>query len=590
MLYIRILILLAVFMGYTALLNYKYHIRVEFAPAIISCVISVLMLFAGILNVFIPAVRLITVGGLVSFAYTVIKQKWPTKFTIRREYIIAFMWILILGYFAVLIRGSHFIHYDNFSHWAIIIKTMLINNRMPNFQDSLVMFQAYPLGSSLFIYYVCKIIGDTDACYIFGQIVLLVSFIFPLSSFVSKKNWSAGVIISAFSVYALISNISIYDLLVDTVMPLAGLSLFCIIKFESNSLDENRVNRLIFEIMPISIFLLQVKNSGVFFCLICWVYFFIRFKSFEIRNRRKIIVLLKFAFYDIVLPLVTTYLWKKHVQLVFGSGDTFKHAISLKNYKNIFGEKTPENIIDIGKKMIVKLTDIHNESFAPMLATTILVIVLIVLNWLIKEKRQAITHVKNLLAVYVIIATYVISVYLMYIFSMPLGEAVDLAGYERYMLTLDIFIFGMAIVFVLSDKAANNNLMVIMFFIISILPIWPIKNSIVSLVKRQDYSITTRGQLQKLLKDNGVAAEKSYLIYTNGNNGSPGYIYYLARFELWSNNVTTTASDDLNNYSDSWDSYDYIIMFTPDEFSNAWLEKNGFSDYANTEKTVISLQ
>ena len=164
---IRLIVLLEVYLGFFVILNYKLHIRAEFIPAIITCSISSVMLFAGYLNIFIVFIIIITTFGIAGFIYVMVKKIYIN--ISKRDWIIISLWMIVVLYFAILLKDSHFTHYDDFTHWATVVKAMLTRNRMPNFRDYLISFQAYPLGSSVFIYYVCRIIGKADSCYSIGK-------------------------------------------------------------------------------------------------------------------------------------------------------------------------------------------------------------------------------------------------------------------------------------------------------------------------------------------------------------------------------------------------------------------------------------
>lgn len=45
-------------------------------------------------------------------------------------------------------RGRMFVWYDNFSHWALVVKNMLLTDRFPTFLDTRIIFQEYPMGSA----------------------------------------------------------------------------------------------------------------------------------------------------------------------------------------------------------------------------------------------------------------------------------------------------------------------------------------------------------------------------------------------------------------------------------------------------------
>ena len=53
-------------------------------------------------------------------------------------------------------------HYDNFSHWAVVVKNMLITHRFPDAYSAMIDFKSYPLGSSSFLYYFCSVVGSEE--------------------------------------------------------------------------------------------------------------------------------------------------------------------------------------------------------------------------------------------------------------------------------------------------------------------------------------------------------------------------------------------------------------------------------------------
>lgn len=155
MLILRNSIFLISLLGYFIFLNKKYKIEAEFIPAIFVASCSTLMFIAGLLNIMVIMTILITIIGLILFFYNI---KYIPNIAKKRAGIVFVIYFSIIIYFMFLLNGEHFTHYDNFSHWVTVIKSMLINNRMPNFLDSMIQFQSYPLGSSIFIYYYCKVV------------------------------------------------------------------------------------------------------------------------------------------------------------------------------------------------------------------------------------------------------------------------------------------------------------------------------------------------------------------------------------------------------------------------------------------------
>lgn len=83
-------------------------------------------------------------------------------------------------------------HYDNFSHWAVIVKNMLTTNHFPTVQDELIAFKDYPPGTSVFIYYVCRFWGNSQGMMLMAQNALLLAGFFAIFGMIREKEdfWS----------------------------------------------------------------------------------------------------------------------------------------------------------------------------------------------------------------------------------------------------------------------------------------------------------------------------------------------------------------------------------------------------------------
>ncbi len=314
--------------GSISLLMVKWRLPAEYAPAVVCAAVSSTMMAAGFLNVMRLAAAIIFIAGLACAAVYGKRALLQS----RRGQIVLLIWLGLLVWFAFVLNDARLTHFDNFSHWAVAVKDMLLHDRMPNFQDTdVLMFQAYPLGSSVFIYYVSTLVGQQEWHWMFAQVILCVSFLLPMLAAVKKP---AASLLGMPVLWAciLVFNVSIYDLLVDTVMPLAGAAAFCVLALD----DGSDPVRPLWTTFPLYLFLINVKNSGIFFVVVCWAYYLIK-------NRRHVLGgvhrLRPFFLWSVLPPLAALYLWKCHTALVFAAGDTVKHAMTLKNFSAVISHK-----------------------------------------------------------------------------------------------------------------------------------------------------------------------------------------------------------------------------------------------------------
>lgn len=125
-------------------------------------------------------------AGLIALIYFIIHERgisW-VKCYFKAGYVyFGFVIIVVL----LSVNGKVFSHYDNFSHWALVVKQMLSTNRFPNFEDTVIVYQEYPLGSAAFIYYVAKIVGVAESVWMFAQAYMTLACILPIFIFCKKK-------------------------------------------------------------------------------------------------------------------------------------------------------------------------------------------------------------------------------------------------------------------------------------------------------------------------------------------------------------------------------------------------------------------
>lgn len=154
-------------------------IRIHFLPSLtIAAQVSVLFL-AGLWNLLPEATAALYLLGFFGLFLRVLREK---TLGFLRKYVdfgYAALAILLVGT-ALAVREKMFLHYDNFSHWALVVQEMLINNRFPNFADTLITFQAYPLGSATYIYFFAKLVGASEPLQMLAQAYAIAASILPL--------------------------------------------------------------------------------------------------------------------------------------------------------------------------------------------------------------------------------------------------------------------------------------------------------------------------------------------------------------------------------------------------------------------------
>ena len=255
------------------------------------------------LNILSEAVFFLLVFGLAGFiGHTVLEKGKNLNFYLRMEFIFLAAGLLILFFY---LQGKLFTHYDNFSHWALVVKTMLRTNRFPSFETPIITYRGYPLGSSVYIYYTAKLIGEAEPLQMLGQGYMLLTCMLPLFRDNRRNRWLVFILMLFAGNFFLAYNVQPSELLVDTLLPLAGMSALLFTRSCKNT--DRRENLFIILFLT---WVLQIKNSGAFFALIAGGAYLMTAK----RNHR-----FWCGFACVMTAFFSLFLWNRHCKYVFGS-------------------------------------------------------------------------------------------------------------------------------------------------------------------------------------------------------------------------------------------------------------------------------
>ena len=157
-------------------------------------------------------------------------------------------------------------HYDNFSHWAVVVKYMLVTDRIPDAASAIIDFKSYPLGSSSFLYYVWRIVGNGEGVMLVAQAMLLfASFYAVFGAIRDQKRFLLAALLglgcSAMAYFNI--SIRINNLLVDFLLPALALAVIGVLLVE-----RKKFFTACLAVLPVLGLLTIVKNTGIFFALL----------------------------------------------------------------------------------------------------------------------------------------------------------------------------------------------------------------------------------------------------------------------------------------------------------------------------------
>lgn len=569
----KVFILLLSFLGYTVYLKKKFDLKIEFAPIVICSSIGILMFLAGIFHIMPIATFAILILGLIQLRL-IKKDSFNTEEIVKLS-----VFFLVALYFLNYLKNSMFIHYDNFSHWALVVREMLETNALPTSASKLIEFNSYPTGTAGFIYFISKIVGNSEGIKSFAQMILLLSSIFSLTVFINKKNWYLSIVLVALSIYFFVYNVFITNLLVDTILPVLGIAIVAILVYYR----DYDLEKILKFTMPIIAFLPIIKNSGIFFTIISIVMIYLLINKTDISKK-------KFIGYSIVPSLVLMLLWKLHVMITFGENGASKHSVSLKNYSKVISDKSFKDISNIISNFMDKILQINNFVAIFMIMITIVFIIMYIIYKYNHKNYDFKFEKKIILTCVLIYVFYMIGLFAMYIFSMPTDEALTLGGYDRYHKTITLYLYGivtiMCLRFSIDWKGIDSIKTLLMSIVLIVFAFISLKYGVgySQIFYNNDYSTTARYQIKQLKDEYNIADDKKYLIYTGDPIENSSYIFYASRYEFRTNNISVYNSEEIKNQNLDFNNYDYIISLEKDSTILSVLKDHGINKYQEVIK------
>lgn len=403
----------------------------------------ILLLFAGaMLNVIKLLALLIFIFGFFSYIWLLYKKYLNREFIKGFFDYKIFIFIGFIILFTLLSFNLHITSYDNFSHWAVIVKQLFLHDSLSSFQYNLDEFTTYPPGSALFIYFVGLIVGKNETSMILGQNYLFLGLVVSLTFFLKDKRKALSTIFYVLFVFVLATiDIAINDLSVDTLLGVLGVVSLVVAYYYRNDLKKATLLLTL-----VSLFFVILKNSGLLFVVMnCLLLIIIGVRLKRIKQ------LLLALFIMVGSSFLCFYIWQQHLLMVYPAetGITTKHSISITNFDRTLHQNGKTETIEVVKKYISNFFDVSNNLINWYMVG--INVCLLILIFLFKDKRKTILLL--LLLVNVLYVGYAMVYCIMYALSMPYAEAIVLASYNRYMFSCIIVLFG--ILFILSCELSD---------------------------------------------------------------------------------------------------------------------------------------
>ncbi|EXG84363.1 hypothetical protein K413DRAFT_1095 [Clostridium sp. ASBs410] len=588
---IMVAALLCSLTGYMMFTREKLKLQAEFAPVFVCASIACIVYFCGLAGFLLPGSEAVLVVGIILFFFFLLSMIKNRSYKSFRLSLFQVGFAVGSLFFFQLLLTSRLIHYDNFSHWAIVVKQMLSTNAFPDAASALIDFKNYPLGSSSFIYFICRFAGNSQGIMLAAQGLLIFASFYAMSGVITeKKRFLLFAFLAAGCSLLSIFNITIRvtNLLVDFLLPIYTLVLF-VMAYRY----QWEIKKACISIIPVAALLMIIKNTGIIFAgigffFLIYIWLKNRYKPF-LKNGLAVILSIGTAF----LPYL---LWSIHMAVKF-QGVENKFEVSADSIRSVSGGKSPEEVHQIVELFVKSVFDITSRPVMGILGFHVAAITASVFAAILLKKSWKLW--KALIALDVVLACYYLGILGLYIFSMPIDEALRLAGFERYASSIVVLFAGGLVLCATVDiensfyyrigelpayqafktVESKNRYQkgVIIFIALAITILMSEYNGMQTI--RRSYDTTLPYKVYQVTGDRwysgGRVDESRYLFYASDVDSqvTDYYLQYIGKYMLYASNVDGICAFYEDNLINLLSSYDYLVIVESDGEAKHLLKK-----------------
>lgn len=561
-----LLLVFASLLGYALFLFTRFSIRSELLPILVCCSVTTLLFLFGLIRMLLPGAVLLFVSGLALLVFCLIRRKAsPIKW---RIFFSPGVLLFLAGciYFFCFLWTARLYAYDDFSHWGLIVKSLLAENAFPSGGESIVTFPTYPPGSALFCYYFGLFTQGGEPVWLGAQMVLLcagASSLFALTGSGKRAILSGFLAAGAGLLMLTLFQQALSTLLVDTLLPVVALANLPVLL-----VYRNQAKRAALLSLPLLSMTILIKNNGLFFAGIHLILLAILFwrKSNRAKNRRYL-----WCFCcALLIPLLLFAGWKLHLAFSFPPEvQSGHHAMNLSNYLQTFQEKSPQLRAEITQKFLRAATDPATRNSRIMLSFQAAAL-LICLFIRLAGKRTPARLLGAVCAADALYVLYLLGIYLMYLFSMPAAEASSFESFNRYGISMVIYAVGWmaaGMLWELKQDALPGGIFLgtAAGFLILLGYCFGFTHAFETLTVRPAYETTRPYRMDQALESAGWKEGESILLYLPESASDYRFSYYLAKYKLASTRFELAAEvGDPAEFETKIEVFDHFAVVVPD--------------------------
>ncbi|VVM36139.1 hypothetical protein PS662_03085 [Pseudomonas fluorescens] len=326
-------------------------------------------------------------------------------------------------------KRYQFLGWDEFSHWALVAKYLIAENRLFT-ADSQIMFLAYPPGTALFQYYFAQVMGAADGTILFAHMSLLAAAVLALVSNSARKPLVAISILMVCFVVIYGLGYDIYEIYVDLILgALLGAAVAILLAKKSDI-------RGYLIVIPMLMFLPLVKHVGFAFALVGLGAMVVAavFDCRTLPSRQQRIRIAACVFAAIAGVAFTQLSWHSYY-LSLGVTDPYARVMTISNVLEFFINPTSDKHVAVWAEFWQRILPADASSGVSLISPALEALILVVLTGIHVWLLPTAIRVRQLF-IFSIVAAGLVAfsclLLLSYGFYFSDYESVRLASFERY--------------------------------------------------------------------------------------------------------------------------------------------------------------
>ncbi len=451
----------------------------------------------------------------------------------------------------VINKGRIFLDYDEFNHWARIIKNMFMYNTYGTNSESMVIFNEYPPFTSTFQYLFLAIKNMySEDIVITAQNILYISLIIPTTKDIGWNNKIKNLIliIPFIILLPMIFYKNFYlNILVDGMLGIT----FALTVFYSFEREENNIFKF-FKILSTIIILCLTKTSGIALALLTIIIILV--KAFKDKKKKEIIE----TSIIILLATILTFSWYIKVDSAEKRWN-FNQYIETEN-------KTKEEMLNIAKTFGNAI--FYNQNITDKNFTVFAVFfILICTNFYVLKKQNKKEYKYYSIAMLTAIPIYLMSLMITYMTIFDLEEAQTLTSFNRYCSTI-LLANGLFQFLGFLDTNKNINIKQIVVIFTVLISILPQKNIYEKYIESKNYILTSninRDIFTKLKMYKNKLNKEDSILYITGTNVDAKFITSMNQYEIMPIKISNSKTGVFSSEED------FINMITDGGYTHLFI-------------------